>query len=163
MAAGVEVAAARREVVDLDGLDDVGADPGPLGELVDVAFEVFEADPGFRARRLLRPLLVDAESFELLVAGIDGFGGDAVRQALASVAPFARQLFSPKQVRNERLRALVADYAAPPPTELVRRTGSGTDRQSMRVRLNDLLREGDLSQDVPMRPGDTLLIPQAWF
>ena len=93
-----------------------------LGELVDVAFEVFENDPGFRARRLLRPLLVDAESFELLVSGIDGFGGDAVRQALASVAPFARQLFSPKQVRNERLRALVADYAAPPPAELVRRT-----------------------------------------
>lgn len=54
-------------------------------------------------------------------------------------------------------------YAAGNRAELVRRTGSGTDRQSMRVRLNDLLREGDLSQDVPMRPGDTLLIPQAWF
>ena len=33
--AGVEVAAARREVVDLDGLDDVRTDPGALGELVD--------------------------------------------------------------------------------------------------------------------------------
>ncbi len=35
MAAGVEVAAAGREVVDLDRLDDVRADPGALGELVD--------------------------------------------------------------------------------------------------------------------------------
>lgn len=52
-------------------------------------------------------------------------------------------------------------YAAGNRAELVRRTGA--DRQSMRVRLNDLLREGDLSQDLPMRPGDTLLIPQAWF
>ena len=35
VAAGVEVAAARGEVVDLDRLDDVGADPGALGQLVD--------------------------------------------------------------------------------------------------------------------------------
>ena len=93
-----------------------------LGELVDVAFDVFAADDGFRARRLLKPLLVDAESFELLVSGIDGFGGDAVRQELASVAPFARQRFSAKHVRNDELRALIPGYAAPPPTELVRRT-----------------------------------------
>jgi nucleoside-diphosphate-sugar epimerase len=93
-----------------------------LGELVDVAFDVFAEDAGFRARRLLKPLFVDAESFELLVSGIDGFGGDAVRQALASVAPFARQLFSTKQVKNDQLRALIPDYVAPPPAELVRRT-----------------------------------------
>lgn len=93
-----------------------------LGELVDVAFDVFAADAGFRSRRLLKPLLVDAESFELLVSGIDGFGGDAVRQALASVAPFARQLFSAKQVKNDELRALIPAYVAPPATELVRRT-----------------------------------------
>ncbi|HEY5948995.1 MAG TPA: SDR family oxidoreductase [Kofleriaceae bacterium] len=93
-----------------------------FGELVDVAFDVFATDAGFRSRRLLKPLLVDAESFELLVSGIDGFGGDAVRQALASVAPFARQLFSAKQVKNDELRALLPDYAAPPPAELVRRT-----------------------------------------
>ena len=93
-----------------------------LGELVDVAFDVFAADAGFRSRRLLKPLLVDAESFELLVSGIDGFGGDAVRQALTSVAPFARQLFSTKQVKNDELRALVPGYIAPPATELLRRT-----------------------------------------
>ena len=93
-----------------------------LGELVDITFDVFAANEGFRARRLLKPLLVDADSFEMLVSGIDGFGGDAVRQALASVAPFARQLFSTKQVQNDELRALLPGYAAPPPTELVRRT-----------------------------------------
>jgi nucleoside-diphosphate-sugar epimerase len=93
-----------------------------LGDLVDVAFDVFAADAGFRSRRLLKPLLVDAESFEMLVSGIDGFGGDAVRQALASVAPFARQLFSAKHVKNDQLRALLPDYCAPPPSELVRKT-----------------------------------------
>ena len=31
------------------------------------------------------------------------------------------------------------------------------------VRLADLLRDGDISQDVAMHPGDTLVIPQGWF
>ncbi len=100
------------------GLDESGT----LGDLLELAYEVFERDPGYRSRRLLRPLLVDADSFELLVSGIDGFGGDAVRQALTSVAPFARQLFSSKQVRNDELRRVVPGYQAPRPAELVRRT-----------------------------------------
>lgn len=54
-------------------------------------------------------------------------------------------------------------YAAGNRAELVRRPGPDGTRTVVRVRLNDLLREGDMSQDVPMRPGDTLLIPQAWF
>jgi thioester reductase-like protein len=93
-----------------------------LGDLVDLAFDVFATDPGFQKRRLLKPLLVDAESFEMLVSGIDGFGGDAVRQALASVAPFARQLFSAKDVKNDQLRALVPAYQAPAPALLVENT-----------------------------------------
>jgi nucleoside-diphosphate-sugar epimerase len=93
-----------------------------LGQLVDLAFEVFAHDAGFQKRRLLKPLLVDADSFEMLVSGIDGFGGDAVRQALASVAPFARQLFSKKDVQNDALRALVPSYQAPVPAALVQRT-----------------------------------------
>jgi polysaccharide export outer membrane protein len=31
------------------------------------------------------------------------------------------------------------------------------------VRLRDLLRRGDISANVPMRPGDILIIPQSWF
>ncbi|MBR0651057.1 sugar ABC transporter substrate-binding protein [Roseomonas terrae] len=54
-------------------------------------------------------------------------------------------------------------YAAGNRAELVRRAGPDGTRTVQRVRLNDLLRDGDMSQDVPMRPGDTLLIPQAWF
>ena len=47
--------------------------------------------------------------------------------------------------------------------EIVRRTGPGQPPQIIRVRLSSLLRDGDISQDVPMRPGDTLIIPQSWF
>ncbi|HTJ42192.1 MAG TPA: SDR family oxidoreductase [Kofleriaceae bacterium] len=98
------------------------AESATLGELVDLAFEIFAKDPGFQKRRLLKPLLVDAESFEMLVSGIDGFGGDAVRQALASVAPFARQLFSAKEIANDQLKAIVPAYTAPIPQQLVTNT-----------------------------------------
>jgi polysaccharide export outer membrane protein len=53
-------------------------------------------------------------------------------------------------------------YAAGNRAEIVRRGPDGT-QQAFRVRLSDLLRDGDISQDVPMRPGDTLIIPQGWF
>ena len=31
------------------------------------------------------------------------------------------------------------------------------------VRLKDLLKRGDITANVPMRPGDILIIPQSWF
>jgi len=52
-------------------------------------------------------------------------------------------------------------YAAGNRASIVRREGTGT--VAIPVRLSDLLRDGDISQDVAMRPGDTLIIPQGWF
>ena len=31
------------------------------------------------------------------------------------------------------------------------------------VKLSDLIKDGDISQNVEMQPGDTLIIPQSWF
>ncbi|MBR0670163.1 XrtA/PEP-CTERM system exopolysaccharide export protein [Neoroseomonas soli] len=54
-------------------------------------------------------------------------------------------------------------YAAGNRTEIIRRDPAGGSPRSIRVRLDDLLRGGDISQDVALRPGDTILIPQGWF
>lgn len=35
--------------------------------------------------------------------------------------------------------------------------------KSFSVRLDDLLKDGDVSQNVALQPGDTLFVPQAWF
>lgn len=35
--------------------------------------------------------------------------------------------------------------------------------QQFSVRLNDLIRDGDISANVPMRQGDVLVIPESWF
>lgn len=44
---------------------------------------------------------------------------------------------------------------------LVRQEPGGP--QTFNVRLSDLLKDGEISQNVPMRPGDTVFVPQAWF
>lgn len=39
----------------------------------------------------------------------------------------------------------------------------GDKRETIKVRLNDLLKDGDIDQNVEMLPGDTLIIPESWF
>src|SRR5471030_3245772 len=36
-------------------------------------------------------------------------------------------------------------------------------RRSINVRLADLIKDGDISQNLELAPGDTLIIPQSWF
>jgi polysaccharide export outer membrane protein len=45
---------------------------------------------------------------------------------------------------------------------IARNLGNG-QTQEIRVRLSDLLREGDLTANLPMAPGDVLIVPQSWF
>jgi polysaccharide biosynthesis/export protein len=54
-------------------------------------------------------------------------------------------------------------YAAGNRAEIVRRDPPDSAPRNIKVRLADLLRDGDVSQNIPMRPGDTLVIPQGWF
>ncbi len=35
--------------------------------------------------------------------------------------------------------------------------------QKLRVRLNDLIKDGDISANMQMRPGDVLIIPESFF
>ena len=55
----------------------------------------------------------------------------------------------------------ITDFAAGNRASIVR--ASGAERQQFPVRLIDLLRRGDLTANVPMRPGDVLVIPQSFF
>jgi polysaccharide export outer membrane protein len=53
-------------------------------------------------------------------------------------------------------------YAAGNRAEIIRREPGGK-ATTIRVHLNDLIKDGDISQNVEMQPGDTLIIPQTWF
>jgi len=37
------------------------------------------------------------------------------------------------------------------------------EQQQYTLRLDDLIRDGDISANVDMRPGDVIIIPEAWF
>ena len=100
------------------------SDTATLGELMDAVLDVFEDSSAYRARRLLRPLFCDLEAFESLVAGARALGMSPLAQAVASVAPFAAQLYLAKDVDNRRLRRAFPTYAAPDPLALVRATAA---------------------------------------
>jgi polysaccharide export outer membrane protein len=52
-------------------------------------------------------------------------------------------------------------YAAGNSSMIIRRDG---DKQKViKVRLSDLLKDGDYCKNVALLPGDTLIIPQSWF
>jgi polysaccharide export outer membrane protein len=53
-------------------------------------------------------------------------------------------------------------YAAGNRAVIVRHGPDGKEHNII-VRLDDLLKSGDISQNVAMDPGDTLIIPQSWF
>ena len=53
----------------------------------------------------------------------------------------------------------LTEFAAGNRSVLIR--GKGADRQSYRLKLDDLLREGKISANVPVLPGDVILIPES--
>ena len=43
------------------------------------------------------------------------------------------------------------------------RLGPDGKQHNISLRLDDLIKNGDITQNVEMQPGDTLIIPQSWF
>jgi polysaccharide export outer membrane protein len=54
----------------------------------------------------------------------------------------------------------VTEFAAGNKASILRTEGG---KKQFSVRIDDLLKDGDLSANVEMRPGDVLVIPQGWF
>jgi len=55
----------------------------------------------------------------------------------------------------------ITDFAAGNRASIIR-TSNG-QHSVFKVRLQDLLRNGDISANLPVQPGDVLLIPESWF
>jgi hypothetical protein len=100
-------------------VSDSGDDAITLGNLTDLTYDVFMKEPRFAKQRILKPLFCDQESFDTLVEGTSLFGG-AVSQALDSVAPFAPQLYSDKDVQTWRATAALGGQKTPNSRDLLR-------------------------------------------
>lgn len=55
----------------------------------------------------------------------------------------------------------MTDFADGNRASLLRQTAEGPKQYS--VRLRDLIKRGDVSANVQLKPGDVLIIPQSWF
>lgn len=55
----------------------------------------------------------------------------------------------------------MTEYASGNRAKIVRAAGGKT--QEIRVRLDDLLNKGDIRQNLPVEPGDVLLVPESLF
>jgi nucleoside-diphosphate-sugar epimerase len=91
-----------------------------LQQLIDLAFDRFECDSGFRRRRVLRPVYADRDAFAIFSQGVGAFASGAVTQAVASVTPFAPQLYTHKEVNTDRLDAVLGHLKPAPAVDLVR-------------------------------------------
>ena len=98
---------------------------------------------------------------------VRGFQGPPNRQ-IRVIGEAAQPMATPYREGMTVLDVVIAArgltrYAAGNRATIVRRNASGQGTTSIPVRLADLLRNGDVGQDMPMQPGDTLVIPQGWF
>ena len=55
----------------------------------------------------------------------------------------------------------LTEYAAGNKAKIVRVVNG--EEQVVKVRLEDLLKDGDISANMEMKPGDILIIPESWF
>lgn len=81
------------------------------------------------------------------------------------VGQAARPQFLPFKQKMTVLDVMIAaggltDFADGNAAVIVR---AAEGNKPYRVRLDDLLRRGDVSANVEMRPGDVIIIPQSWF
>ncbi|MFT4582926.1 MAG: polysaccharide export outer membrane protein [Gammaproteobacteria bacterium] len=101
----------------------------------------------------------------LVTVTVGGFRGEFYEQV--RVVGEAAQPLSIPFVKNMTVLDLMVqvggltEFAAGNRATIVRTAGSG--QQQYRVRLNDLIKDGDISANVDMQPGDILIIPEAWF
>jgi polysaccharide export outer membrane protein len=94
-----------------------------------------------------------------------GFQGD-YRQTVRVLGEAAKPLTLPFRENMSVLDVMIAvggltDYAAGNRATIIRETKEG--QLQKRVRLEDLIRDGDISANVQMAPGDVMIIPEAWF
>ncbi|MGH8536320.1 MAG: SDR family oxidoreductase [Gammaproteobacteria bacterium] len=90
-----------------------------LGKLLELTFSTFSRESDFSRRRVMRPLYTDEQSFARLADSIQGLSGTVIKQAVASVTPFSKQLFFRKEVQNARMVSYLQSYRAPDQRQLV--------------------------------------------
>jgi polysaccharide export outer membrane protein len=129
----------------VEDLPALGKNPTQLARDVEKAMSKFIRDP----------------VVTVLVTQFNGPYGEQIRV----VGEAARPQALPYRQRMTLLDVMIAvggltDFADGNNASVLRTAEGG---RQYRVRLKDLVRRGDVSANIEMRPGDVLIIPQSWF
>ncbi|WP_145651205.1 XrtA/PEP-CTERM system exopolysaccharide export protein [Pseudoduganella lurida] len=98
----------------------------------------------------------------VIVTGFTGTYGEQIRV----IGQAARPQALPYRRDMSLMDVLIAvggvtEFAAGNKATIIRNVDGRP--QQFRVRLNDLIKEGDITANVPMRPGDILVVPESFF
>ncbi len=101
----------------------------------------------------------------LVTVTIGGFSGEydeQVRVVGEATEPQALQFRRNMTVLDVMIAVGgLTEFAAGNRASIVRTSGKGHEQYA--VRLEDLVKDGDIDANVAMQPGDILIIPEAWF
>ena len=98
----------------------------------------------------------------VIMQGFVGEGAQQIRVVGQAVSPSAIQYKQGMTLLDVMIQVGgLSEFAAGNKAKIVRNTANG--ELEIRVRLDNLLNDGDIKQNVEMRPGDVLIIPQSFF
>lgn len=98
----------------------------------------------------------------VIMQGFVGDGTQQIRVVGQAVSPQALQFRQGMTVLDVMIEVGgLSEFAAGNRAKIIRKTGTG--ESEIKVRLDDLINDGDISENVRMRPGDVLIIPQSFF
>lgn len=98
----------------------------------------------------------------VIMQGFVGDGAQQIRVVGQAVAPQALQYKQGMTVLDVVIAVGgLSEFASGNRSKIIRKTADG--EVEIRVRLDDLVNDGDIRQNVEMRPGDVLIIPQSIF
>jgi len=96
---------------------------------------------------------------------MQGFVGEQTQQVRVvgqAVSPQALQFRSGMTVLDVMIEVGgLSEFAAGNRAKIVRKSSEG--EIEIKVRLDDLLNNGDISENLAIQPGDVLIIPQSWL
>src|SRR5512137_511920 len=129
----------------VEDLQALGRTPTELARDIEKALSKFVRDP----------------VVTVIVAGASGPFGEQIRIIGEATRPQALPYRQDMTILDVMIAVGgLTDFADGNRTVLVR----GAEQVKMyTVRLNDLIKRGDISVNVDMKPGDVLIIPQSWF
>lgn len=106
---------------------------------------------------------VQAPMVTVIVTGFVGPMDQQVRIVGEAAEPKALQYRDNMTVLDAMIQVGgLTTFAAGNRTVLIRRK-AGSEAENYLVRLDDLLKGGDVSANVKLLPGDIIIIPQSWF